>query len=515
MYWCKIARTPQEFDEIAQLNYATFVEEIPQHEPNETKRKVDRFHDGNTYLLVYKNTKMVAMLTFRDQRPFSLDEKIGAVETHLPQEVCVKLCEMRLLAVKKEYRTGRVFLRLTQAVYNFAYDQGYTAVVISGTTREQKLYTQMGFVQFAEAVGTADAQFLPMVLTRERFQKHLEERLVTNSTTFYPGPVRQLQPLEQTGLSHRSGTFQRLLRTMNEKLLELSHANYVSALVGSGTLANDVMLGQLKERSERGLILSNGEFGGRLIAQAEQWTLDFEAMQFDWGQAFDLDSIQAKLKTGKFGWLLFVHGETSTGTYNDLETLGEMAKQYQVKLCADCISTFGALPYSMEELYLATSTSGKAIGAVSGLAFVFSQELAKPARIPAYLNLQHYQAIGIPFTIPATLVDNVAKALRNYPERYAQLQLRYEMLQTTEVMKRFALKTRGYPMIVTLIMPKGLCHFSDDLKLNGLYVHCESNYLLEHDFMQLSIIQPGFEEAIGELEKIFSYYMQVHIGDGV
>ena len=123
MYWCKIATTDKEFDEIAKLNYETFVEEIPQHQPNEQKRLVDRFHDENTYLVVYKDTEMVGMLAFRDKRPFSLDEKIGKVELKLDKEVCEKLCEIRLLAVKKDYRNGRVFSQLAKAIYTYVYNK--------------------------------------------------------------------------------------------------------------------------------------------------------------------------------------------------------------------------------------------------------------------------------------------------------------------------------------------------------------------------------------------------------
>lgn len=39
MYWCKIAQTNEEFEAIARLNYETFVEEIPQHEVNPTRKK--------------------------------------------------------------------------------------------------------------------------------------------------------------------------------------------------------------------------------------------------------------------------------------------------------------------------------------------------------------------------------------------------------------------------------------------------------------------------------------------
>lgn len=39
MYWCKIAKTNEEFEAIARLNYETFVEEIPQHEVNASRKK--------------------------------------------------------------------------------------------------------------------------------------------------------------------------------------------------------------------------------------------------------------------------------------------------------------------------------------------------------------------------------------------------------------------------------------------------------------------------------------------
>ena len=38
----KIANTAEEYEQIFKLNYETFVEEIPQHEKNETKKLKDK-----------------------------------------------------------------------------------------------------------------------------------------------------------------------------------------------------------------------------------------------------------------------------------------------------------------------------------------------------------------------------------------------------------------------------------------------------------------------------------------
>ncbi len=510
MYWCKIAQTNEEYEAIARLNYETFVEEIPQHEPNKQRLKIDRFHQENTYIVVYKKTELIGMVAFRDQRPFSMDEKIGKVEQFLPEEICGKICEIRLLAVKKNYRTGRVLWRLTQALNTFAYEKGYTAAVISGTTREEKLYKQMGFQQFAPAVGAKDAQFLPMVLTRDVFEHDLQRRLAKDDYTFYPGPVKQLETIGYTNLSHRSLNFKAIYERVQQQLLHLANTKHVGIIVGTGTLANEVMLAQLHaQQLGKGLILTNGEFGERLRKQAVRWSLDFDAAEQQWGTIFDYEKIASLLENGAYQWMLVVHGETSTGTGNDLESLGHLAKCYNVKLCVDSISTFGAMPFSLQDCYLATAVSGKAIGAMSGLAFVFSQYLAQSTTtLPAYLDLANYHQGAIPFTLPAVLLGNLDESLQAYPVRYAQLQQRFEALLQLPYM-HFQLPTTQYPMLITIQLPDTLSNLHIDLALNGLLAHGDSPYLRQRGFLQFAVIQPDFEDALVRLHEVLHYYEQI------
>ncbi|MGG0655389.1 aminotransferase class V-fold PLP-dependent enzyme [Rummeliibacillus pycnus] len=510
MYWCKIARTEKEYDEIAKLNYETFVEEIAQHQPNEQKRLIDRFHSENTYLLVYKDIEMVGMLAFRDQRPFSLDEKIGKVELFLEKDACEKLCEIRLLAVKKEYRNGRVFSQLAKAIYSYVYDRGYSAAVISGIKREKRLYNQIGFQQFAEEVGTEDAKFLPMILTR-RNGSTMSERIRFKQHTFFPGPVEQEQPLTHTGTSHRSTAFFSLYNEMNSQLLELSNAKYVTTFVGTGTLANDVMLGQMKAefKDSKGLVISNGEFGERLIRQAKNWQLNFDICSFKWGESFNLMEIEQSLWTGNYHWICFVHGETSTGICNDFEPMLELAKKYNVKVCADCISSFGSFSFSMEQLHLATALSGKSIGALSGLAFVFSNEIPQKNDAPLYINLAHYYNHPLPSTMPAYLVANLLFALQEYPKRFELLHARMEQVLKSSFSTFRIAQTSTYPMIISMKLPLEFEYFSDDAKLNGLLLHDESIYLKKHQLTQISVISLDFEAAFEKLKALYVNYLEV------
>ena len=66
----KIAEQPWEIEAVHALNYKTFVEEIPQHEPNRDRKLADKFHQENTYIICIHEEKQIlaGMIAFRDQR---------------------------------------------------------------------------------------------------------------------------------------------------------------------------------------------------------------------------------------------------------------------------------------------------------------------------------------------------------------------------------------------------------------------------------------------------------------
>lgn len=518
MYWCKVARTKEEFDAIARLNYETFVEEIPQHEADPSGMRVDPYHHENVYVIVLKDQELAGMVAFRAERPFSLDKKLGLVENYLPEDALKGvLCEVRLLAVDKKHRNGRVFYYLARALSDFAYENGYGAAVISGTVREQKLYNQLGFEPFADMVGTEDALFVPMVLTRERFDNSVAARFKQKRYSFYPGPVIQeasiQKAFQEDPITHRSHQFEVMYERVKDRLLQLSGAKHVHLLVGSGTLANEAMLAQLKVLDEKGLILSNGAFGERLEKQALRWGLDYNVVSYEWGQAYELEAIEEKLSMGNYSWLLMVHGETSTGMLNELEELVEICRRYNVLLCADCVSSFGSLPFSMEGVYLATGVSGKSIGTMSGLSFVFSNsEIVSCERIPAYLDIGLTTNAQIPYTMPSQLVHSLENALSAYENggRYELLHNRWMFIEEEIERHKIELFTdHNYPMIFTL-QEEQFPHLAEDARMSGFDLHYKSEYLKEKGLIQISCIQPDFEVAWTKFIDWFANYRLYH-----
>ncbi len=216
--------------------------------------------------------------------------------------------------------------------------------IISGTPRQSKFYQHLGFVPFGPMVGTGDAQFQPMYVTIETFEVTAREFLRSsparsfhpNAVNFLPGPVtvrREVRrAFEQAPESHRGDSFKKDFQSTKQILCELVRAKNVELFMGSGTLANDIIAAQLSLLGGRGLILSNGEFGDRLIDQATRMSLDFDTLKFDWGEPIDVGAVRDKLSgSGKtaYSWLWCAHCETSTGLMVALDALKTCALKHR------------------------------------------------------------------------------------------------------------------------------------------------------------------------------------------
>src|SRR6476469_796467 len=251
----KFASEDWEFEEIHRLNYKTSVEEIPQHKASPTERLVDKFHAENTYLICLSGRKLAGMLAVRGNRPFSLDQKLQNLDSYLPQGR--KICEIRLLAIEKKFLGAQVLQGILALLCQHGIERGYDLAIISGTTRQFRLYQHLGFVPFGPTVGAGEAQFQPMYVTLETFEATAREFLRSSpsrafqasAVNFLPGPVtvrREVKrAFEQAPESHRTGTFIKDFHAAKKELCDLTKAKNVELFVGSGTQANDMIGAQL------------------------------------------------------------------------------------------------------------------------------------------------------------------------------------------------------------------------------------------------------------------------------
>jgi aspartate aminotransferase-like enzyme len=522
----KVATEDWEFELIHRLNYKTFVEEIPQHHASPTQRLVDKFNAENTYLICLQARKLVGMLAVRGNRPFSLDQKLPSLDSYLPQGRTI--CEIRLLAIEKKFRGargGQVLQGILALLWQHGVEKSYDLAIISGTTRQFKFYQHLGFVPFGPVVGSGEAQFQPMYVTLETFEVTAREFLRSsparsfhpNAVNFLPGPVtvrREVRrAFEQAPESHRGDSFKKDFHATKQILCELAKAKNVEIFMGSGTLANDVVAMQLSLLGGRGLILSSGEFGERLIDHAHRLNLDFDTLKFGWGEPIDLSAVEKKLRGHKkaaYSWLWCAHCETSTGLMSELDALKNLCNETQTKLCLDCISTLGTMPVDLTGVFLASCASGKGLRSYPGLSMIFynhSTAAGGARKLPRYFDLDFYaQQEGIPFTFSSNLLHALRAAVKrvNWEKRFAETAEMSTWLRERLVEQGFHLVGNGAsisPAVITIQLPTEInsVKFGSAMQETGYLLSFNSEYLRGKNWVQICLMGEYAREKVVSL----------------
>lgn len=222
---------------------------------------------------------------------------------------------------------------------------------------------------------------------------------------FTPGPVNVADNVREAigseDICHRELEFEQLFRSVETRLLqlfEIREPQHYQAVVitGSGSAANEAMLSSVVG-DQNVLVLSNGEFGERLHATSMIHNRNTFLLQSPWGQALDIDAIDAYLREHPIDVIALAHHETSSGMLNPLATIGALAKTHGAILLVDCVSSAGAEAIDMERDNIAfcSASTSKAIGSYAGLSFVIGkrEEFEKLSGLPAktsYLNLHKF-----------------------------------------------------------------------------------------------------------------------------
>lgn len=560
-YTFKRAETEDEFDQIHALNYRTFVSEIPQHADTGTGRLVDKFHHKNTYFIALRDGHVVGMVSVHSQPPFSIAERMP--DPTLLERPGVQPLEVRLLAVEHDKRNTFVFTGLGWMMYRHAQEIGATHLFISGVQERLELYEELGFEPIGPPVGGGPVVFIPMAAPLDSvpgkkqrllqlWMKRIKHRVGAGrrgaggepdaedsdaeppaagpgradggaAVCLLPGPVTIAPEVHaafhRPPIYHRGPDFLDLFERVRERLARVVNCRHVAVLNGSGTLGNEAIAAALaaEPRPVQGLILVAGEFGQRLVRQATRFGLSFDVLSWPWGKPWDLAEVERRLASTEYrvNWVWGVHQESSTGALNDLPGLVAVARKAGCRVCADCISSLGATPLDLADVYLASGATGKSLGSYAGAALVFTDlgQLGHLdlSRVPSYLDLPAaLRCVGPRFTFPSSTLCALDAALESFatPERARANYDRYRQLgayvrgRLREVgLPPLADETCAAPVITTFAPPGdeaseafvARCHFW------GFALGGASSYLQERRLVQIATMGAVRQEDLAPL----------------
>ena len=155
-----------------------------------------------------------------------------------------------------------------------------------------------------------------------------------------------------------------LFRTKNQLTFPIS---------GTGSAGMEAGFDNFLEPGDVAVIGVNGFFGERMVENALRCGAEVIPVTAEWGRIVESEAIEAALKAQKKVKLLgLIHGETSTGVANPVESLAQAARKHDLLVMVDTIASLGGEPYKMDawDIDVTTCASQKALESPPGLGII-------------------------------------------------------------------------------------------------------------------------------------------------
>ncbi|UOF90476.1 aminotransferase class V-fold PLP-dependent enzyme [Fodinisporobacter ferrooxydans] len=380
-------------------------------------------------------------------------------------------------------------------------EQSYYESAINDLTLDNTnaMFIEIGSTQWIEIDFVTDYLEAVRLFSDQRSHPQWETTAISEQILLCPGPVMVSKAVKtalmHADIGHRETEFIEILTRTRRKLLQVFGADqsglYTDViLTGSGTAANESLLSTYGP-GKRLLIVSNGEFGNRLIDIARCHQLDATVCEFGWMQPIELDSVRELLKSGRFDALMMVHHETSTGMLNPIYEVGAIAKQYQADFLVDAVSSIGAEDLNVEEanITFCTASANKAIASLPGLAFVCGKReafaaLNRKAARTRYLDLyKHYEFEELHYQTPNTPAVSLFYALETAVDEFLAdgIEKRMNHCKQLSASIRNSLKELG----VSFVIPEDQmsCVLTTVYYPDGIDAEAFHAYVKEHNFV--------------------------------
>lgn len=181
-------------------------------------------------------------------------------------------------------------------------------------------------------------------------------------------------------MHHRTPQFRKILtEALDNMKYVLGTARNVYLLASSGTGAMEAAMANIAAPGDKIIVGSIGAFGDRWENLGKAYGANIVKVSADWGYALKPADIKKALDENPDAAALFLQlNETSTGVYNDIETIGKMTENHKALLVVDGISGIGAQPFYMDAWKTDVIVVGSQKGLMipPGLAFVSCSEKA-------------------------------------------------------------------------------------------------------------------------------------------
>ena len=169
-----------------------------------------------------------------------------------------------------------------------------------------------------------------------------------------PGPVevseKTFKAFRSPMIGHRGQGFKDLYAKIQPQLQQLLATRQLVYL--STSSAWGVMEGAVRNLvQKRVLNCMCGAFSDKWLDVSKRCGKEAEPLQVPWGSPIRAEEVDAKLATGQFDALTFIHNETSTGVMSPIQEVAALKRKYpEVMFIIDAVSSMSAVPLGFDAL---------------------------------------------------------------------------------------------------------------------------------------------------------------------
>lgn len=148
---------------------------------------------------------------------------------------------------------------------------------------------------------------------------------------------------------------------------------------GSGTLSVEAVLGSVIPPHGKLLVVNNGAYGDRMARIARRLKIALVELQHLETEPANLQRIEDAFRADReISHVAVVHCETTTGMLNPVRDIGELCKRFDKIVIVDAMSSFGGIPFLLEEIQadFLISSANKCIQGVPGFGFAIMRRSA-------------------------------------------------------------------------------------------------------------------------------------------
>jgi 2-aminoethylphosphonate-pyruvate transaminase len=266
----------------------------------------------------------------------------------------------------------------------------------------------------------------------------------TSDTVKYAQVIPDICPREEE--------FVAIMDEVRQELVNVVHADpqkYAAVLfTGSGTIIQDALVNSLVPEGKKICVVNNGAYSARMVEIADYYQIPCVNLEFPTTGLPDLDVVKQSLENDKdIAVVATVHHETGTGVLNPVREIGKIAHANGCVFIVDTISTYGLIPFGIEEenIDFCMSSAQKGLCGMTGVSWTVGkiEEIEKSKDYPKrsyYCNLfmqyDFFSRVGeMHFTPPVQTVYALWQAIKEYREegeqaRYQRITQCWEAVHT-------------------------------------------------------------------------------------